>query len=207
MLNALYNDINWEGVTSIGFDMDGTLYDEYDFIYQVYSEINHQLIQNEEALSFMLHRWLEKGSSYSYIFDETYKEFSKITISKDLFIQKALEVFRTYIPTLSLTKRNKYLLEYCQNNFNIFLVTDGNKILQERKFISLGLSRYFESSNVILTGKYASEYHKPSNKSLEFLNLDITRSVFFGDRDKDETFALSSKMQFQRVYNMIKVSK
>jgi len=207
MLNALYNDIDWNNVTTIGFDMDGTLYDEYDFIYQVYSEINYQFIQNEEALSFMLHRWLEKGSSYPYIFDETYKKFSNIPLSKDLFIEKSLELFRTYTPSLSLTKRNKYILEYCQNNFDIFLVTDGNKTLQEKKFISLGLTKYFEPNNVILTGKYTPEYHKPSNKSLEFLDLNIAHSVFFGDRDKDETFALSSKMQFQKVYNMIKVPK
>lgn len=207
MLNALYSDIDWNNITTIGFDMDGTLYDEYNFINQVYSAINRQLIQNDEALSFMLYRWLEKGSSYPYIFDEIYEKTPNIHISKDIFIQEALEIFRTYTPKLSLSERNKYLLEYCQNNFDIFLVTDGNIVLQEKKIMSLGLNKYFKAENIILTGKYSSEYHKPSNKSLEFLDLDLKHSVFFGDRDKDEAFALSSNMQFQRVYNMIKVSK
>ncbi len=205
MLNVLYNEIDWSNNKTIGFDMDGTLYDEYDFIKQVYSEINSQLIKDNKVLSFMLCRWLEKGSSYQYIFNETYDKTPKMNMTKEIFIKKALKIFRTYTPKLFLPERNKYILEYCKNNFDIFLVTDGNKILQEKKIISLGLTEYFKAENIIITGKYSSEYHKPNNKSLEFLDLDIEHCVYFGDRNKDEIFALSSKMQFQKVYNMIKV--
>ena len=71
-MNALFNNIKWNEVKAVGFDMDGTLYDEYEFISQVYSEINIRLINDLEVLRFMEKRWLEKGSSYPFIFQEAY---------------------------------------------------------------------------------------------------------------------------------------
>jgi len=207
MLNALYKDIDWKNIKTVGFDMDGTLYDEYDFINQVYSEINRQLIQDEDILSFMLNRWIEKGSSYPYIFDEAYNKCANMSYQQEFFIQKSLDIFRNYTPTLSLSKRNKTLLTYFQNNFELFIVTDGNYYLQKKKFISLELSKYVDEKHVIFTGKYSPDYHKPNTKSLEFLDLNIDHSVFFGDRDKDEKFALSSNMKFKKVYNMIEVPR
>ena len=205
MLNALYKDIDWKGVTTVGFDMDGTLYDEYDFIKQVYSEINKKLIQNESALLFMLNRWIEKGSSYPHIFDETYAKYKNISYSQDDFTQKALEVFRNYTPALVLSERSKTLLSYFQRNFKLFLVTDGHYRLQKKKFTALKLSEYFDEQYVVFTGEYALDYHKPNTKSLELMDLSLDKSVFFGDRDKDKEFALSSNMQFKRVFNMIEV--
>ena len=205
MLNALYKDIDWKSVTTVGFDMDGTLYDEYDFIKQVYSEINRKLIQNENILSFMLNRWIEKGSSYPYIFDEAYEKCKNISYEQEDFTQKALGIFRNYTPVLFLSERNKTLLLYFQRNFKLFLVTDGCHELQKKKFMSLKLSKYFDERYVVFTGEYAPDYHKPNTKSLEFIDLNLDRSVFFGDRDKDEEFALSSNMQFKRVSNMIEV--
>ena len=74
MLSVLYKNIDWKNITAVGFDMDGTLYDEYNFITQVYSEINRQLIKDEAVLLFMCHRWIEKGSSYPHIFNEAFEK-------------------------------------------------------------------------------------------------------------------------------------
>ena len=205
MLNALYKDIDWSSITTVGFDMDGTLYDEYDFIKQVYSEINTQLIQNNEILLFMNQKWIEKGSSYPHIFDEAYERSNNVSYSQQEFVKKALYIFRNYKPRLFLSERNKTLLSYFQRNFKLFLITDGHYQLQKNKFISLKLSQYFDECNVIFTGEHSIEYHKPSTKSLEFINLETDKSVFFGDRDLDREFAFSSNIQFQRVSNMIAV--
>jgi len=206
MLNALYSDLDWQNVKTVGFDMDGTLYDEYNFIEQVYSEINKQLIKNDNVLSFMLNRWIEKGSSYSHIFSEAYDKCNTI-YSREIFIQKALEIFRNYSPSLVLPERNRKLLSYFKDNFDLFLITDGNYELQKKKFITLGLEKYFYDQNVIFTGEYGSAFHKPSINSLQFLNLNLKKSIYFGDRDKDEEFAKLANMQFKKVYNMIEVKK
>ena len=40
-MKSLFNKINWDEISYVGFDLDGTLYDEYDFIYNVYLEISN----------------------------------------------------------------------------------------------------------------------------------------------------------------------
>ena len=45
MLNVLYPDIDWSHIKYIGFDLDGTLYDEFEFIVQTYKKI---ILENNE---------------------------------------------------------------------------------------------------------------------------------------------------------------
>ena len=74
----LSNDFEWKNIKSVGFDIDGTLYDEFDFIDQVYEEISEifkdYVINIKEIKIKLLHIWLEKGSSYPYIFKEIVDE-------------------------------------------------------------------------------------------------------------------------------------
>lgn len=206
MLSHLFKNVNWNDVTSVGFDMDGTLYDEFDFIKQVYSEINNQLISNDNILSFMTDRWLEKGSSYPFIFSEAYDKCSDTVYDKEDFVKRAIDIYRNFSPKISLDDRNKKLMSYFKENFKLYLITDGHYQLQMKKFTSLGLSKYFEDQYVVFTGKYSSEYHKPQNKSLELININLDNSIYFGDRDLDKEFALSSNIQFIRVKNMLVVN-
>lgn len=204
-MNALYKDINWNIVSTVGFDMDGTLYDEYDFIKQVYCEINTKLINNNNVLDFMLMRWMEKGSSYPHIFDEVYSMLEKNIDNKKDFISSALNIYREYNPSLSLSNRSRDLLKFYKNNYSLFLISDGNYHLQQKKYNALGLSNFFDNCNVVFTGQYSSEYHKPNTKSLSLITVDANKAMFFGDRCNDMEFALASNMQFQKVHNMIEV--
>lgn len=205
MLSVLFKDIDWENITTVGFDMDGTLYDEFDFIKQVYSEIDKQLIQNKNVLSFMKQRWMEKGSSYPYIFAEAYDKCKRKSFEKEVFISKALDIYRKFDPKISLTEGNKKLMAYFKKKFKLYLITDGNYELQKKKFVSLNLSEYFEEKYVVFTGKYPPEFHKPNTKSLELIDLNTDKSVFFGDREIDKEFAISSQIQFIKVVNMLEI--
>lgn len=207
MLNALYNDINWVDIETVGFDMDGTLYDEFEFIKQVFIQINIKLIKNEDVLNFMLFRWLEKGSSYPFIFDEVYKLYDIKDYTKEEFIQKSLDIFREFNPILELPERNIILLEYFKKKFSLFLVTDGNPILQRKKYNALNLSRYFDMDKILFTGDYTYDYHKPSIKILEKIPFNNKKTIYFGDRNKDREFAEIANIKFQKVYNMIRIEK
>lgn len=204
MMNYLFNTINWKKIKHVGFDMDGTLYDEFEFIVQPYKEISK--ILGKDSFVFMKNRWLEKGSSYPLIFDETYDKFGvNCDLNKTEFIKRALTIFRNYNPKLKLTHRVQSMLYECKKNYSLFLITDGNPILQRKKFEELKLAKYFNTENSIFTGDYSHDYHKPGIKSLNLLDIDPKNSVFFGDRINDEGFAVNSGMQFQKVYNMIKI--
>ena len=71
MLNALFPEIPWEQIKCVGFDLDGTLYDEFDFIRQVYptvlQESEHLIESSTQSLVYMLKQKKKKGSSYNRI--------------------------------------------------------------------------------------------------------------------------------------------
>lgn len=204
-MNVLYKNINWDIVKYVGFDMDGTLYDEFNFIVQPYKQIADLFNDSADVFKYMSHRWLEKGSSYKHIFDETFEQYTLIQkTKKEIFIQQALSIFREFNPKLNLSSRVEMILEYCKNNYKIFLVSDGNHLLQKRKFSALGLDRYFKN-NVVFTNQYSNDYEKPNNRSIELMDINPKESLFFGDRDNDINFAINSKMQYKKVYNMLEV--
>ncbi len=207
MLNVLYPNINWSEVKNVGFDMDGTLYDEFDFICTVYKEIveklEHFLTSKNKAYQYMLKRWVEKGSSYNKIFDEAFTLFSKNNKEKEDFVISAIRIYRNSEPSLNLSKRLKLYIEYFSKNYNLFLVSDGNKLLQKRKFNSLKLDNYFNEDSVVFTDSLGPKFSKPDPKALSILNLyENKETVFFGDRQIDHQFCINGKIKFIKVYNM-----
>jgi len=203
-MKYLYENIDWSNIKYIGFDMDGTLYDEFDFISEVYKDISELL--TVESYSFMCQRWLEKGSSYNLIFKEAFELFKRneSIIFQD-FLDNALSIYRNFNPSIKLNRRTIEILNYCKTNFEIFLITDGNSLLQKKKFNALKLSNFFDEKKIVFTGDYTKNFEKPNLKALELLNVDTSKTLFFGDRVIDKEFAEKSSMQFQKVYNMIGV--
>lgn len=201
-MNVLFKKINWKIVRYVGFDMDGTLYDEFEFIVQVYKEISKML--KNGSFEFMCKLWLEKGSSYNKIFEEAFNFYGLTkNINKDNFISKCLDIYRKFNPVLKLPERTKFILEHCKKEYELFLVSDGSPDLQKKKFYSLGLDKYFAYDKVLFTQEYPKKYEKPNTDLIKLLKIEPSRAVYFGDRDIDRDFAINAGMQFQRVYNMI----
>jgi len=205
MLNAFFekSKIDWAAIEWVGFDIDGTVYDEFEFIVQVYQEICSQLVpRNSVAYDFMLNRWLEKGSSYNKIFDEAYDQFIGGN-DKAEFIQSALQIFRQFSPNLELNSRAQALLKFIGANYRTFIVTDGNAVLQRKKVKSLDVEGLLLPEVVIYTGLY--KFSKPDRRVLPLLPKFVNSQnvVFLGDRDKDDRFAAEIGCQFIKVYNMI----
>ena len=213
MLNVLYPDIGWSNIKYIGFDLDGTLYDEFEFIIQTYKNIilkNNKFFRIEdqtEILKFMTERWLQKGSSYNRIFGETFDQYVTCDISfRKKFIDNALSIFRTCIPDMLLPERNGAILSYIKkNSYNIFLITDGNVELQSQKIRSLGLDKVFNNNNIFFTHKFGSKYEKPSVTILKYINISSSpdQVVYVGDREVDQLFAKNAGFKFLKVYNLI----
>jgi FMN phosphatase YigB (HAD superfamily) len=201
------SEIPWEKYKVIGFDMDGTLYNEECFIKQVYDEIANFLAEfatksKSEIYIWMLQRWREKGSSYPYIFSETMNEF-KICEGASL-INECLNIYRNVKPDLHLHQNIVRLLDTLKQKKNIFLITDGNMLLQRQKFYSLALDRWFTKENVVFTGVLGSEYYKPHSKSLDLVTCITNNNdsvLYIGDRDIDENFAKNADFDFAKVDN------
>lgn len=200
------NDIPLNEYQIIGFDLDGTLYDEKEFIKQVYSRIAtyFQTVSNinkNEVYIWMLNRWIEKGSSYPYIFSECIEKFNLENTS----IEQCLAYYRNTDFRLALDFKIKKLLEKLKMEKQLFLVTDGFANLQKRKFQSLGLVEYFQTKNIVFTGELGRNYYKPDVTALKFIDClkeyGQKNIIYFGDRHIDEQFAKNAGFDFVHIIN------
>lgn len=213
-MRYLFDEINWDQIEAVGFDMDGTLYDEYDFIQQVYRPISEFLAQlcnaeKETIYHRMITRWREKGSSYPYIFGEILDHYGVSEHRRKEIISRCLCLFRNFNPELILPSHVEKLLIEIRNKFPVFLVTDGQVKLQMNKIRSLGLNRHFDEQNIGITGSLGRGYEKPSCKILKQIsvldNIDPTSVVYFGDRMVDKLFSEQAGFHFVHVHCMRKV--
>jgi phosphoglycolate phosphatase-like HAD superfamily hydrolase len=209
MLKSLYPRVDWDTVRIVGCDMDGTLYDEADFIAQVYRAIANLLAATGDAKAEILHawmvqRWLEKGSSYPHIFYEATTEAGTPREDVAKTVVLCLELFRNYQPVLTLGPRVKIILDALCVKYPLFLVSDGSARLQQRKFDALELGRWFDSVNVGISGYHGPEFSKPSIKIINKIKVLEKpclpqQILFFGDRPVDAEFAANAGFQFVQV--------
>ena len=163
----MFETIDWNSVRLIGFDLDGTLYDEYLFITQVYKPISSLIAESlgeddEIIYNRMLSRWKEKGSSYNRIFDELLLKGGIADNDRSIIINKCLHIFRNFEPNLRLDPFVCEFLDWASNSYQIFIVSDGNHRLQNAKIISLDLHRWFLSSNISISGSFTPSISKPN---------------------------------------------
>jgi hypothetical protein len=99
---------NWVAlIEAVGFDLDGTLCDEQDFIAQVYCPIAGIIAElagledTSVVYGWMLNRWREEGRSYRKTFSESIRNFAPDT-SESRVVSECLHIFRGYKPHLSL---------------------------------------------------------------------------------------------------------
>lgn len=216
MLKYLYPNIKWDKIKTVGFDLDGTLYDELDFIVQVYRSISELIASvcqehNDVIYKWIIKRWLEKGSSYPHIFEEILTNYSISESMKQKIIRECLTTYREFTPQILLSERVRILLDYFHQDFPLFLITDGHSTLQMTKFHSLGLSKWFEPGKIAVSGLYGSQFQKPSPFMAEKIRgLDQwspNEVVFFGDREIDRVFSANLGFQFIKVFCMVEVER
>jgi len=217
MLRSLFPSVDWTQRELVGFDLDGTLYDEFEFIRQAYEPIaaRFAVLGTRPAdliYSTMLSRWLEKGSSYNRLFDEVLRESGVPERDIARAIEEAVQTFRTCKPKLVLPSRVSHLLDLISEGRNIFLVTDGQPELQWAKITALGLSRWIQRKNIAVSGEYGPDYRKPSTRLLEKLPVfpqtrQTPQGIYFGDRPVDEGFAANAGLVFIKVHCMVPVGE
>ena len=214
-MKYLSNSINWEDLTHIGWDLDGTLYDEFSFIKQAYVRvINRFAVDQDQAkmmLNFMLGKWMEKGSSYPFIFGEVFDLIFKANQGNSkIFVDEAVSLFRSTNPKLELNERLRFLLTEMADRFKLFLLTDGHEHLQRAKMNALGLADYFEEKHIHISGVYGKGFEKPNTKVLEKLlekgsiSEETKKVLYIGDRLRDKQFAENVGFSFCYIQDLFK---
>jgi len=143
----------------ISFDLDDTLYNEYSFIKSGFKAVSKYLFQKysipqKESYSFLEKRFTRFGRKQ--ILDEVLKNFN-IYSKKNVLM--CLSVYRKHKPKIKLyPEANQCLKRF--KDFPIYIVTDGNKLVQKNKIKALGLHKRVKG--YILTSEYGLKNSKPS---------------------------------------------
>lgn len=171
-------------VKVIIFDLDDTLYNEIDYVKSGFKEVSRFFSQkydlDEEALfSTMIENLNLHGRGK--VFDNTLSHFNILSKTN---IKKSISLYRKHIPNLILPKESKKILQYYKDlNVPIYLVTDGNKIMQHNKIKGLNIEKTFKK--VFITHRYGVKNAKPSPycfiKIAEEEKVEYSDVVYIGD--------------------------
>jgi putative hydrolase of the HAD superfamily len=142
------------------FDLDDTLYDELTYVKSGLSAVakfgQEAFSLNAENSYLQLERLLTTNGR-GRIFDDWLKTnnfFSKINVTK------CIQVYRHHRPKIQLYPGVRPILKSLGREYPLYLVTDGHKVVQEKKVVALRLEKHFK--RVLVTHRFGVVNAKPS---------------------------------------------
>lgn len=134
--------------TVICFDLDDTLYKEIDFVESAYKEIASS-VERPELVSLMM-QWYHEGKN---VFEQLNSYLGLETPIVDY-----LHMYRRHIPAISLSQEVIGVLDELKHRGAVIgLITDGRSVSQRNKINILGLERWIEEKNVIISEESGAE--------------------------------------------------
>jgi len=165
----------------IVFDLDDTLYDEVTFVKSGLKAVSDYLyikysISKTESMNFFNNE-LSKGREK--ILDKILKEYDIFSKNE---VKKCLSIYRSHNPKIQLYPQAKRILQEFNRN-SIYILTDGNKMVQKKKIFALGIQK--KVKKFILTSNYGIKNSKPSPycfmKICEIENIKPSELIYIGD--------------------------
>ena len=165
----------------IVFDLDEVLYDEKTFVISGFRTVSEFLEMNEAIPKKIIYEYLKRRlkKGRERIFNDLLDNF-RIYSQKNL--EKCISVYRTHTPKIKLYSDAKDCLKRLKN-YPLYIVTDGNKIVQKNKIKALNLENHIKK--IILTSNYGLRNSKPSTfcfqKICDMEKTSPTNLVYIGD--------------------------
>jgi putative hydrolase of the HAD superfamily len=166
------------------FDLDDTLYPERTYVESGF----HAVARWGEARfgwpaqeSFERMRALFDHHGRGRVFDLWLKaQGARPTRSR---VDAAVRVYRHHDPDIQLPEPHGALLERLTGLQPLYLVTDGHKVVQEKKIAALGIAPLF--TGIYITHRYGRAAAKPSPRCFELIRrrakADWADMVYVGD--------------------------
>lgn len=180
---------------TLAFDLDDTLYPEIDFVAGGFTRVSEWI-----AESFKLDGQLIQAGMWATLKAEgRFQIFDKTLHANGIFSTKALRtcisLYRTHDPKISLSNSVLETLEWAQSKFPLFLVTDGNKLVQAQKIKALDIERFLKG--VFVTHRYGLSSAKPSLRCfkiiLETTKCDWGDLMYVGDNPIKDFVSLNAQ--------------
>lgn len=178
----------------IVFDLDDTLYDEKTYFLSGLQAIckNIAFLQSipEREVLDRAKVLLENGGREK-ILDRLLLEYGNFS-SKN--VRHLLAIYRKHKPSISLAIEDRRVIQLLSENHPLYLVTDGNKLVQRKKIEALEIRQYFKK--VFITHQYGISASKPSLFCFERIikgeKNDWDKLVYVGDDPKKDFVNLNA---------------
>ena len=171
------------------FDLDDTLYKEIDFVESAYREIAES--EKRPDLLPKMMGWQKNGKN-------VFLHFNK-AIGKETSISEYLKLYRSHYPTISLSAGVEVTLnELKHRGITLGLITDGRSISQRNKIKALGLDRWFDSDNIIISEETNFEKTEEPNFRYFIKKYRGAEFTYVGDNPKKD-FIVPNRLGWKTV--------
>ena len=168
----------------IAFDLDDTLYDEIDFVYNGFNSVARYLEKKSNLKKKITLKFLKKNflkNKNQKLFNLLSKNFDlKLSISQ---IKKLVNLYRYNSYSLKMKKERSLVLNKIFKQKKLYLVTDGNPKVQQLKIKKLKIKEYFKK--IYYTFLFGGKAHKPSLKTFNYIikreKIDYSKLIYIGD--------------------------
>lgn len=185
----------------IVFDLDDTLYDEIEYVKSGFKEVSNYFSYKFKIDKNLIYNYMIQDletNGRGKIFDnmlENFKIYSKENI------KKAILVYRTHKPNIVLPQESIEVLRYYNSlKIPIYIVTDGNKIVQNNKIEALKIRKYIKKD--FITHRYGIKNSKPSTYCFEKIakleKVEYKDIVYIGD-NPNKDFVNIKKLGFRTI--------
>ena len=171
------------------FDLDDTLYKEIDFLKSAYHEIATS-VGHPELLPHML-QWYKDG-------DNVFQKLNQY-LNKETPISEYLKMYRNHYPTISLSDGVEDVLNELKYRETILgIITDGRSISQRNKIKTLGLERWIEEKDIIISEEFGSDKTNERNFR-HFVELYTGGSFTYVGDNPQKDFVVPNRLGWQTV--------
>jgi putative hydrolase of the HAD superfamily len=172
----------------IVFDLDDTLYDEMTYVksgLRAVSDFGLEEFGLDSDESYQEMIGLLSLNGRGKVFDDW---LSMHGVCSRVRVLKCLQVYRNHTPIIKLFPKVDGLLHQYRNQFPIYMVTDGHKLVQKKKIDALGIGGLF--NRVFITHRFGVVNAKPSLYCFEIImrmhGCSWAEMVYVGDNPKKD---------------------
>lgn len=155
---------------AICFDLDDTLYKEIDYLKSAYREIAEfaagQCTGCSDSVNILAVKTYDRMLDAYYNGQNAFEELN-LFLGLVLPVSDYLYIYRNHKPRIVLSDDVVKTLDVLKaEGVRLGLITDGRSIQQRNKIDALGLSRWIDEKNMVISEEFGSE--KPSLTNYEY---------------------------------------
>lgn len=154
----------------ICFDLDDTLYKEIDYLKSAYREIAVYAAEHchecSDPVAILAHKAYEVMLAAYQEGQNAFEELNKF-LGLNLPVSDYLYIYRNHKPKIALSDDVVRMLDSLkEQSVRMGLITDGRSVQQHNKIEALGLRRWIDDADIVVSEEFGSE--KPELANYEY---------------------------------------